>query len=73
MLPKVRRYDHDLTQSWTVYVSVYWCSLVCVYIYSYVQTGCGALKVILRNFAPVIKANMAAPPGLGVDISREER
>ena len=32
-----------------------------------------ALKLILRNFAPVIKSNVQGPPSIGVDISREER
>ena len=33
-----------------------------------------AIKLILRNFAPVIKSNMAAPPvSVGVDLVREER
>ncbi|EDO32457.1 predicted protein [Nematostella vectensis] len=41
---------------------------------SYVQAGASALKLILRNFAPVIKSNMAAPPvSVGVDLVREER
>ena len=40
---------------------------------SYVHTGCAALRLILKNFASVIKANITAPPSLGVDITREER
>ncbi|XP_069112641.1 katanin p80 WD40 repeat-containing subunit B1-like [Argopecten irradians] len=40
---------------------------------SYVMTACNALKIILRNFGPVIKSNLTAPPSVGVDISREER
>ena len=41
---------------------------------SYVQVGAMAIKLILRNFAPVIKSNMAAPPvSVGVDLVREER
>ena len=41
---------------------------------SYVQAGATAIKLILRNFAPVIKSNMAAPPvSVGVDLVREER
>ncbi|KAJ7383140.1 Katanin p80 WD40 repeat-containing subunit B1 [Desmophyllum pertusum] len=41
---------------------------------SYVQAGAMAIKLILRNFAPVIKSNMAAPPvSVGVDLVREER
>ncbi|ELT94847.1 hypothetical protein CAPTEDRAFT_177482 [Capitella teleta] len=40
---------------------------------SYVSTGLSAVKLILKNFAPVIKSNVTAPPLSGVDISREER
>jgi len=41
---------------------------------SYILVSSQALKLVLRNFAPVIKSNMAAPPqSLGVDIVREER
>lgn len=41
---------------------------------SYVQAGATSIKLILRNFAPVIKSNMAAPPvSVGVDLVREER
>nr|XP_022331811.1 katanin p80 WD40 repeat-containing subunit B1-like isoform X4 [Crassostrea virginica] len=40
---------------------------------SYVTAACEALKIILRNFGPVIKSNLTAPPSQGVDISREER
>ena len=44
------------------------------YFCSYVQAGAMAIKLILRNFAPVIKSNMAAPPvSVGVDLVREER
>ncbi|KAK0159154.1 hypothetical protein PV328_010075 [Microctonus aethiopoides] len=40
----------------------------------YVTVGCTALKLILRNFAPVIKSNVEAPlHTIGVDVSREER
>ncbi|KAI1285470.1 Katanin p80 WD40 repeat-containing subunit B1 [Halotydeus destructor] len=39
----------------------------------YMSVGCGALKLILKNFAAMIKTNITAPPGVGVDISREER
>jgi len=35
--------------------------------------GCSALKLILKNFANIIKSNITAHPGIGVDISREER
>ena len=41
--------------------------------FSYVNVSLTALKLILRNFAPVIKSNVTAPPSIGVDISREER
>ena len=44
-----------------------------LFISSYIHCGCSALKLMLRNFASVIKANVMAPPSLGVDISREER
>eukprot|EP00794_Sanderia_malayensis_P019228 gene19228-21155_t len=41
---------------------------------SYVETGCNAVKLIMKNFAPVIKSNMAAPPvSMGCDLVREER
>ncbi|XP_056016320.1 katanin p80 WD40 repeat-containing subunit B1-like isoform X4 [Ostrea edulis] len=40
---------------------------------SYVTAACEALKIMLRNFGPVIKSNLTAPPSQGVDISREER
>ncbi|XP_057328062.1 katanin p80 WD40 repeat-containing subunit B1-like isoform X2 [Microplitis mediator] len=40
----------------------------------YVTVGCTALKLILRNFGPVIKSNVEAPlHTIGVDVSREER
>ncbi|RWS16114.1 katanin P80 subunit-like protein [Dinothrombium tinctorium] len=37
------------------------------------SVGCAALKLILKNFATIIKTNITAPLGIGVDISREER
>ncbi|XP_053304476.1 katanin p80 WD40 repeat-containing subunit B1 isoform X2 [Spea bombifrons] len=40
---------------------------------SYVQTGCLSLKLILQRFLPLITDTLAAPPPVGVDISREER
>uniref|UniRef100_A0A8C9S4Q2 Katanin p80 WD40 repeat-containing subunit B1 n=1 Tax=Scleropages formosus TaxID=113540 RepID=A0A8C9S4Q2_SCLFO len=40
---------------------------------SYVQTGCTSLKLILKRFWPLISDTLAAPPSVGVDISREER
>ena len=52
-------------------------STVClaVAVCSYVRCGLESLKQILRQFAPIIKANITAPPSasVGVDISREER
>lgn len=40
----------------------------------YITVGCSALKLILRNFASVIKSNVEAPlHTIGVDVSREER
>ena len=41
--------------------------------FSYVQTGCTSLKLILQRFLPLITDILAAPPSVGVDISREER
>ncbi|XP_067119645.1 katanin p80 WD40 repeat-containing subunit B1-like isoform X2 [Centruroides vittatus] len=40
---------------------------------AYMTVGCNSLKLILKNFASVIKSNINAPPGVGVDITREER
>ncbi|XP_064467024.1 katanin p80 WD40 repeat-containing subunit B1-like isoform X2 [Ornithodoros turicata] len=40
---------------------------------SYMSVGCLCLRVILKHFGPTIKTNITAPPGVGVDISREER
>ncbi|XP_013387061.1 katanin p80 WD40 repeat-containing subunit B1 isoform X1 [Lingula anatina] len=40
---------------------------------SYVHCGCSALKLVLKNFGPVIKETVNAPPSIGVDITREER
>lgn len=40
---------------------------------SYVQTGCISLKLVLQRFLPLITDTLAAPPSVGVDISREER
>ena len=41
---------------------------------SYVNNSAAALKLILKNFAPVIKSNIDAPGNtVGVDISKEER
>jgi katanin p80 WD40 repeat-containing subunit B1 len=42
--------------------------------FSYAQAAASALKLVLKNFAPVIKSNMCAPPvSMGVDLVREER
>ncbi len=41
--------------------------------YSYVQTGCMSLKLILKRFWPLISDTLTAPPSVGVDITREER
>ncbi|XP_013188905.1 katanin p80 WD40 repeat-containing subunit B1 isoform X2 [Amyelois transitella] len=41
---------------------------------SYMQCGCNALRLIVRNFSSVVRANVSAPVRtLGVDIPREER
>lgn len=40
---------------------------------NYFDTGLSGIKLLLRSFAPIIKANITAPPSVGVDISREER
>ncbi|XP_063439262.1 katanin p80 WD40 repeat-containing subunit B1-like isoform X2 [Mytilus trossulus] len=40
---------------------------------SHAESACNALKIILRNFGPVIKSNITSAPSIGVDLSREER
>lgn len=41
---------------------------------TYMSVGCDSLRLILRNFASVIKANtLWSVPPIGVDISKEER
>ena len=41
---------------------------------SYVNNSAAAMKLILKNFGPVIKSNIDAPSSsVGVDISKEER
>ncbi|KAF4525970.1 hypothetical protein B566_EDAN000761 [Ephemera danica] len=40
---------------------------------TYMTVGCSALRLILRNFASVIRNSAGPGSGLGVDISREER
>lgn len=40
----------------------------------YVTTACNSLRLILKNFATVIKSNIESPTqSVGVDISRQER
>ncbi|PVD20329.1 hypothetical protein C0Q70_18483 [Pomacea canaliculata] len=39
----------------------------------YVVTAGQAIKLVIRNMGQTIKTNLTAPPGIGVDISREER
>lgn len=41
--------------------------------FSYMLVGCSALSLILKTFSTMIKNNISAPPGIGVDITREER
>uniref|UniRef100_A0A0V0GA12 Katanin p80 WD40 repeat-containing subunit B1 n=1 Tax=Triatoma dimidiata TaxID=72491 RepID=A0A0V0GA12_TRIDM len=41
---------------------------------THMRVGCDALRLILRNFTPVIKTNvLSGSSAVGVDISREER
>lgn len=40
---------------------------------THLAASCAALKIVLRNFGPVIKSNVSAPPTSAVDLSREER
>ncbi|OQV24283.1 Katanin p80 WD40 repeat-containing subunit B1 [Hypsibius exemplaris] len=47
--------------------------LICHKIENYILTSTTALKLILKNFADLIKRTLEATPSLGVDISREER
>lgn len=47
--------------------------LICDSKESYVHCGCAVIKLILKMFGPVIKENMQAPTGHGIDINREER
>uniref|UniRef100_A0A669R5E2 Katanin p80 WD40 repeat-containing subunit B1 n=1 Tax=Phasianus colchicus TaxID=9054 RepID=A0A669R5E2_PHACC len=49
-----------------------WGLILCL-LFSYVQTGCTSLKLILQRFLPLITDILAAPPSVGVDITREER
>lgn len=49
-----------------------WDPILCLS-FSYVQTGCTSLKLILQRFLPLITDILAAPPSVGVDITREER
>lgn len=41
--------------------------------FSFLQTGCMSLKLILKRFWPLISDTLKAPPSVGVDITREER
>ena len=42
--------------------------------YRYVNTACNSLRLVLKNFATVIKSNIETPTqSVGVDISRQER
>jgi len=41
---------------------------------SYIESASASIKLILKNFAQLIKNTLSIPPGaLGVDLSREER
>lgn len=41
---------------------------------TYMTAGCCALRIVLKNFASVIRTNISAPPtSIGIDLSREER
>lgn len=41
---------------------------------SYVERASSSLKLIMKNFSPLIKSTLSTPPGaLGVDLVREER
>lgn len=46
---------------------------ICALCGSYVLSACSAVKLVLRNFAPVIRSNLSSPPSEGIDFSREER
>ena len=53
---------------------VLWTNCWCFYpTCRYITVGCGAMKLILKNFGSVIKTNIDSPVTMGVDISREER
>lgn len=39
----------------------------------YMTAGCESLKIVLKSFASMIKTTITAPPGIGVDLQREER
>lgn len=56
---------------WGTGMAFNWDPILCFF--SYVQTGCTSLKLILQRFLPLITDILAAPPSVGVDISREER
>ena len=56
------------------YIIIYLLHNYYYYCFRYITVGCSALRLILRNFASVIKSNVEAPlHTIGVDVSREER
>ena len=60
--------EQILNVSYSLHTITDWsCLLVC----RYVVCGCKIIKLILKSFGPVIKANISLPPSSGVDISRE--
>ncbi|KAM7542575.1 hypothetical protein Aperf_G00000016508 [Anoplocephala perfoliata] len=40
---------------------------------AYVETACQAVRIILKNFANIIRQTIKSEPTIGVDISQEER
>ena len=45
-----------------------------IFFSSYIESASASIKLILKNFAQLIKNTLSIPPGaLGVDLSREER
>lgn len=46
---------------------------LCVCVFSYMQTGCTSLKLIMKHFWLLISETLKASPSVGVDITREER
>lgn len=41
--------------------------------YSHMIVGTESCKIVFKNFGKLIRSNILAPYGVGVDISREER